>query len=296
MTYKNILIAIDFSDSSIRAAKWASVFFAPKADFNLVHVVDPPDKPAFGRDLVPAADVVEAEAREYGATHLREVATVLMPARPRCEIRVGRPHEVITKLAADIGADLIVIGPHGHRPRPRQFLGTTAERVVRTSQVPVLVGTNPPAGRPQHLLVPVDDSSITPKLLASARDLAEEFDADVTLLHVWSNAAYSHVASMSYAANANEVDARNDISKELRDAGLQWLNEMARTGIDRDRVNAVVTYGKPGDAVLQSAASTRADMIVLGKRGTGLIAPAFLGSTVNTVLHGSTCPVLVVTD
>lgn len=296
MMYEKIVIAIDFSETSIKAAKWASESFAPKADITLVHVVDPPDQPPFGRHLLPGADVVEAEAREYGATHLREIASFLTAAQPRCEIRVGKPYEQITKLAADIGADLVVIGPHGDRPRPTKFLGTTAERVVRTSPVPVLVATNPPVGQPQHLLVPVDDSSITPTLLASTRELAEAFDADVTLLHVWSNAVYSHVASMSYAAKANEADARNEISKELRDAGVQWLTEIARTGIDRDRVTAVVTYGKPGDVVLQSAATTRADLIVLGRRGTGLVAAALLGSTVNTVLHGSTCPVLVVTD
>jgi nucleotide-binding universal stress UspA family protein len=296
MTHDKIVIAIDFSDTSIKAAKWASGLFAPKAAITLVHVVDPPDQPPFARRLLPAADIVEAEAREYGATHLREVAALLSAAQTRCEIRVGRPHEQITMLAADIGADLVVIGPHGDRPRPTKFLGTTAERVVRTSPVPVLVATNPPVGRPQRLLVPVDDSSITPTLLASTRTLAEEFDADVTLLHVWSNAVYSHVASMSYAAKASEADARNEINKEIHDAGLRWLNAIARTGIDRDRVDAVVTYGNPGDAVLQSAATVHADLIVLGRRGTGLIAPALLGSTVNTVLHGSACPVLVITD
>jgi nucleotide-binding universal stress UspA family protein len=101
---------------------------------------------------------------------------------------------------------------------------------------------------------------------------------------------------MSYAAKANEADARQEISNELRDAGLHWLGEIARTGIERDRVTAAVTHGKPGDAAIQLANAMHADLIVLGRRGTGLVAPALLGSTVGTVLHGSPCPVLVVTE
>jgi universal stress protein E len=296
MSYDTIVIAIDFSETSIKAAKWAAETFAPTAAITLVHVVDPPDRPPFGRHLLPAPEVIEAEAREYGVEHLREVATFLTAAAPRCVIRVGKPHEEITRLAADVGADLIVVGPHGDRPRPTRFLGTTAERIVRTSPVSVLIGTNPPAGRPRHLLAPVDDSPITPTLLAQTRDLAETFDADVTLLHVWSNAVYIHVASMSYAAKANESEAREEIDHELRDAGLHWLRELARTGIDRERVDAVVTHGKAGDAALQAAATVRADFIILGRQGTGVIVPALLGSTVSTVLHGSMCPVLVVAD
>jgi nucleotide-binding universal stress UspA family protein len=296
MTFDTILIGMDFSETAIKAAKWASEHFAPRAEITLVHVIDLPDQPPFGRHLLPAPDVIEADAREYAATHLREVASYLTPEAPRREIRVGKPYEQITNLARESNASLVIVGPHGDRPRPSKFLGTTAERIVRTSPVAVLVATNPPSGPPRNLLVPVDEMSVTPTLLEWTRQLADDFDADVTLLHVWSNAVYSHVASMSYAAKAREADAREEISNELRDAGLHWLREIARTGIQRDRVSAVVTHGKPGDATIQQASAMHADLIVLGRRGTGLVAPALLGSTVGTVLHGSSCPVLVVTE
>jgi nucleotide-binding universal stress UspA family protein len=296
MTFDKIVIGMDFSDTAIKAATWASAHFAPKASITLVHVFDPPDQPPFGRHLLPPPGVIEADAREYAATRLHEVATLLSPEEPRCEIRVGKPHEEIVKLEREIGADLVVIGPHGDRPRPSKFLGTTAERIVRTSPAPVLVTTNPLVTRPRNILVPVDDLAITPTLLQFTRDLAVDFDADVTLLHVWSNAVYSHVASMSYAAKANEADARADIATELHDAGLQWLREIARTGINRDRVTAIVTHGHAGDETLRTANSMHADLVVLGRRGTGLVAPALLGSTVGTVLHGSSCPVLVITE
>lgn len=296
MRLDSMVIATDFSDTAIKSAKWAAEYFAPQAATTLVHVIAPMDQPAFAGHLMPSSESFEAVAREYAEARMADVATSLETGAPRREIRVGKPYKEIIKLAAEIGADLVVVGPHGDRPRPRQFLGTTAERVVRTSTVPVLVATNPPNGRPRHILVPVDDSSSAPRLLAWARDLAAAFDAEVTLLHVWSNAVYSHVASMSYATAANESEAKRVIETELHDAATQWLEKLWRTGVEHRRASSKVTYGKPGDETLAIAAAISADLIVLGRRGSGLVAPALLGSTVGTVLHGSTCPVFVVVE
>lgn len=293
MRVASITIGMDFSDAAIEAARWAVGHFTPTPAATLVHVIPPPDQPAFAGHLVPPSAAIEAVAREYADTQMRRVAGLLAPAVVSTDIRVGKPYEEIIASATATGASLVVVGPHSDRPRPRKFLGTTAERVVRTSPVPILVATNP-GGRPRRILVPIDDSSNTPVLLAWTRDLATMFDADVTLLHVWSNAVYSHVASMSYAVAKREDDARRELERELHDAAAQWLEALARTGIQRERVTAKVTHGKAGDATLDAAAEMSADLIVLGRRGSGLIVPALLGSTVGTVLHGATCPVLVV--
>ena len=54
-------------------------------------------------------------------------------------VRVGTAFEVITNLARDCEADLIVITTHGHTGLKHVFLGSTAERVVRHAPCPVLV-------------------------------------------------------------------------------------------------------------------------------------------------------------
>jgi nucleotide-binding universal stress UspA family protein len=50
----------------------------------------------------------------------------------------GRAWEAILETSARVGADLIVIGTHGRRGIARALLGSVAEKVVRTSKVPVL--------------------------------------------------------------------------------------------------------------------------------------------------------------
>lgn len=294
MTIQRMLVGIDFSDVSVLAAKWATRHFAPDADVTLVHVIELPDRPRFMHDKLPSPATIEGVAREYADARLREIATFLTAENVRREVRVGKPAEAIADLARETAADVVVVGPHDDRPRPARFLGTIAERTVRTSPVPVLVAGNPGAGAPHNLLVPIDDAEVTPVVLQWTRDLATRFDADVTLLHVMSNAVYSHVASMSYATADSESEAHKEIEQELAQAGVHWLEELARTGIERERVSAAVTYGKPGDATIEMSKAMLADLIVLGRRGSGLVAPALLGSTVGTVLHGARCPVLVV--
>lgn len=290
-----MLIAVDFSDTATEAARWASEYLAPRAELVLLHVIDLPRRPRFADHELPSDDAIEAAARQYAQGRMQALSAALPRSVARREIRVGKPHEQVAAVATEVDADIVVIGRHGDRPRPSTFLGTTADKIARTSPVPVLIVTDPPSRTPQRILTPVEDAAVTPQLLAWTKDLAEQLDASVTLLHVWSNAAYSHVASMSFATTRNEADAQAEIENELRDSANYWLGELARTGIDRERVDCIVRFGHAGDVALETASFVAADLIVLGRRGSGLVAPMLLGSTVGTIVHGARCPVLIVT-
>ena len=296
MRLQTLVIGMDFSDAAIAAARWTHEHIAPTAELVLVHVIDPPHQPLFARSKLPSPEIVEHAARDFAEARLAELTRQLGAAGIRHEIRVGKPASVIPAMAAQLGADLVVVGPHGDRPNTAKFLGTTADRIVRLSPVPVLVATNPRPAPPRRLLVPVDDADNLLHLLDVARDLALRFDAELTLFHVISNAVYSHVASMSYATSPDEESARREIHQELEAEGRRWLDQLIHTGLDDSRVHAHVTHGKAGDASVEMANRMDADLIVLGRKGSGLVAPALLGSTVGTVLHGARCPVWVVAE
>jgi nucleotide-binding universal stress UspA family protein len=297
MAIQRVVLGLDFSTSSIDAAHWGSRFIAPHAELILVHAIDVAPPPPFGGPSVPSGEVIEGAARDHAVARLHDIALFLSEHPVRTEIRVGKPHVVLSEVAADTGADMIVVGPHGERHHAWQPLGTTAERLARTSPVPVLVVKTPHGGAPRNILVPVDDLRVTPTLLDWTSVLAETLDAEVTLLHVLSNAAYSHVASMSHAEMPHDDTAAERLAEDsLRDEGVRWLGKIARTGIQRERVSAAVTYGDAGDAIVTMAETIGVDLIVLGRRGRGQVIPSLLGSTVRTALNGAPCPVLVVTE
>lgn len=292
MELQRIIIGMDFSDAAIDAAAWAKTL-APDADVTLVHAIEPADRPRFLDRRLPPPEEVEGAAREFATRRLDELVKTFGASAARTLVRVGKASEVVCEVARDERADLVIIGPHGARPRPTSFFGTTADRIVRLAPCSVLVATHA-ASPPRRLLVPVDDAEITPTLLEWASDLANVSNSDITLLHVWSNAVYSHVASMAHATSTNAAEARDDIQAEIAAEANRWLDQLVGPGTHRDRVNALVKHGRVGDVVIEVAQSIAADLIVLGRQGSGLIAPALLGSTVGAVLRNAPCSVLVV--
>ena len=295
MRIEKIVVGIDFSRPGIDAAKWVTEHFAPNTELILAHVIDPPRTPSFLRGLVPAGEEVVAWETGEAESRLKEIASFLTATQVRTIVRKGRPHEELATIAAETGADLVAVGPHGDNPRPWKMLGTTAERLARAAAPAVLVVANPRNAAPRRVLVAVDDSPITSTVLDWTKTVADALGSDVTVVHVLRNEAVSHVLSLAATA-AGEAEHVARVSTEILEEANRWLAAPADAGLGHERAESIVAHGKPGDVVLETARGIGADLIVLGRRGSGSLIPAVVGSTVSTVLHGAQAPVLVVTE
>jgi len=118
------------------------------AAVHVVHVF--PESVQLGPPLVPGP-VLVGQLRDLGRQAFDDY---LVRARARgpaeATLAEGVPHVEIVRLAGEIGADLVVMGTHGRTGLQHVLLGSVAERVVRSSPVPVLVvppSPGTPAGR-----------------------------------------------------------------------------------------------------------------------------------------------------
>lgn len=144
--YDRILVPIDGSATSRKGLDEAiKLALLCGASLRLVHVLD---LLAFTSGFETARTVVqdiEPHARQVGQAILdegrdRAMASGIRQVETRLEqAGVRRTHEVILEEAAKWHADLIVLGTHGRRGVDRLLLGSDAERVLRTSPVPVLL-------------------------------------------------------------------------------------------------------------------------------------------------------------
>jgi universal stress protein A len=142
---RSIVCAVDFSESSRHALRWAQVLARRYQSLLIVvNAVDPllaeASKVRFNLDLVHA-DTEPALRKFIAATETGETGEAGETAHSvetMLDVRVGEPSDVILDAAAKHSADLIVLGTHGLRGFRKLLLGSTAERVLRRTQTAVL--------------------------------------------------------------------------------------------------------------------------------------------------------------
>jgi len=139
-TGRQILVPIDFSDGSNRAISQAvQLAGALGASIELFHAYQLPvfALPDSSVTVSPTyvADLTDRAQKELNRQRDRLAAEGLTVTTQLLE---GNPADAIVERATALKAQMIVIGTHGRSGFRRFLLGSTTERVVRTSTVPVL--------------------------------------------------------------------------------------------------------------------------------------------------------------
>lgn len=139
----NVIIATDFSNPALPAVH-AAADEVRRIGGRLiaVHCVDRSELDWTYRIPTPGRDVIiEHAVAEMHRSARAQLAAALDIAGVAgdCEVLEGRPAEEIVEASARHDAELIVVGTAGRTGLSRVTLGSVAERVVRTAEVPVLV-------------------------------------------------------------------------------------------------------------------------------------------------------------
>ena len=294
MRYVNqILCPVDLSDVSQQAvdhavlmARWYT------AKITALHVTNPIVIPTTDFAVVgygPVVALTDDDVKEA-----RERVLACFPAAQPVDVDVhiesGHPANRILERAAALPADLIVIGTHGHGGFERLVLGSVTEKVLRKATCPVM--TVPPRAQTaaqlpfKRILCPVDFSDTSLTALQFAFSVAQEGDAELTILHVFEwlpddePRANRHFAVPEYRREV-EHDCAAKLQALVPDSTRNWCRPATR-----------LAHGKPYREILAAAAEDRADLIVIGVHGRNAIDAMLFGSTTNQVVRRATCPVL----
>lgn len=279
---RRILVATDFSTRSDRALRRA-VLIAKRcgAALSVVHVVDD-DQP---HHLIDAQRNAASELLEKGTRTIADVDGVEAGGI----VSTGDAFAGILQAAEEIHPDLIIVGPH-RRQLLDIFVGTTAERTIRQSRIPVLMVNGAPSapyGR-SLLALDFDDAS------RSAAEAAQRFGllerTDVLALHVFDTPAAGMMKrametpqAVDHYVESEEQRARTELASFLSRAGLQQAQQLLRSN-----------QGSPAGAILASADQHNVDLIVVGTHQREGLERLLLGSIAQKVLLDAKQDVLVV--
>jgi nucleotide-binding universal stress UspA family protein len=291
MKLERVLVAVDFSDSSLAALEWAVRHLAPEAEFVLSHTEPASTPPSFLRDVLPPQDATLDATGQNARARLQQLVAALPVTRVRTELTVGRPAEQIADTASRTGADLILLGPHGSPQDVYDPVGGTAEELVRCCEIPVLVARTDPHSEIRRILASVDESSLTRPVLDWAAFLSGRTGADVVLAHVVDLGLYGT------ARTAASPDELQSLQQRVERAARAWLAEQAEdAGLDASRVSYHIAFGNPRFEIVTAGRVQGADLLIMGSRGSAEVGPAHLGGVASSVLRGSAASVLVITD
>jgi len=143
MKLKRLLVPIDFSAGSLHALDYAvDLARAFRAEIVVVSVVEPiyTSVPVGMFGLTPRLNLLIEEQERDAREQMKKVAAKLSQRRirHRAYVDAGSADIRIIKEAARLKADMIVMGTHGRSGLPHLWMGSVAEKVVRSSTCPVL--------------------------------------------------------------------------------------------------------------------------------------------------------------
>ena len=278
-----VLCPIDFSDASRGALRYAAAIaehFGSR--LTIATVTDP--LLADAEDMATSTGHMAEETRREAERFVGETfAHRQMPAvQTSFESATGKPAAEILAMAGRTGADVIVMSSHGATGVRKLFFGSTTERVLRETSVPVLV--TPPADhgpsiladlqkRVRHIVVPVDLSPATDDHVRIAGDLAGAIGVSLLLVHV---------VEPVRSARAG-FRARSNVDSERRDRAERALEAQVRGLSTAIKAEGLVVFGEPSEEIAKVAHDRDAGLIVIGLHASALTGPR-MGSVTYRVL------------
>jgi len=292
-TIQSILCPVDFSEHSRTALAWAAAIAARRrADLSVLTVVDP-----LLAHAATARIGASAMQSDYESA-LRDFIAETLPTASRQELRiriavqVGAAAETILRSSRE-GSNLVVMGTQGLGGVRKLMLGSTTERVLRRTRVPVLaVHIHVAAGRDAspaatvhvgRILMATDFGAGASAALPWAIEFARDFAVPILFAHV----VIPVSVPRQWQASAADVDQQNAAAAVLS-------LEQFSAGVTEVSSTRQVVIGRPDEAIASLAAEHGAGLIVMGLANEHDAAGTVPGTIAYRVLRAAEGAVLVV--
>jgi nucleotide-binding universal stress UspA family protein len=298
---KRILIPLDGSATSEKTVVQAGrLLRRPDTEVILVQVVESLAMDSIMRaTLLPRLRVEASQNLTRAADRLRTGGV-----RVRMVVRDGLASEQIVETAATEGATLIALGTHGRTGLSRWALGSVAEKLVRTSPIPLLVfrsfdtspaGPQAPAEAKEaefrKLLVPIDGGELSQSSLEPAACLARACGSKVVLVHIESALDFPAGTFMTHLVDPPKHEPGREIP---HDPAARLDHAAAVLAYQGLQVVTARVGGDPASRIVDLPRQFGADAIVMASRARRGLSRFVLGSVTERVLRHSNLPLLIV--
>ncbi|MCK6545675.1 universal stress protein [Myxococcota bacterium] len=279
-----VVVPTDFSEGAERALDRALMLpLGREARVHVLHVL-PVELPAKLRKRAES----EARARLEPLVSRARARLGAAEVDVTSELGRGDPFVEIIRTSRSLDADLVVLGRHGLRPVRDMFIGTTAERVVRKGDVPVLVVHLEPAHPYHRPVVATDLADASRRTLDLALRVLGDAPRSVDVVHA------CHVPFEGFVAPSASAREKSELRRAAQETAETALTKLLAPYQALDvRWRPSVRAGDARAVIIAAAARRRADVVALGTHARSGLAHALLGSVAEWVVTAAPCDVLV---
>ena len=287
----SVLCPIDYSDASAGALRYAA---AISEDFGARLIVLTVEDPLLttaldmGTGVYWTPQLSKEQVEEFVVETLGRTRSIV--SRCEYEAAVGKPPVEILRVARTRGCDAIVMSTHGLTGARKLFFGSTTERVLRETTVPVLVTPAAERGplriedaaqKIRRVAVPVDLSPSSAHQAAIGGRIADALNLPVLLIHVI-EPVRSRLLTRAHLAGLNA--SRRALAEDA-------LQQLTATLSEQNRPEALIAYGDPAEEAAKVVHDRDAGLVVIGLHGSPLLGPR-MGSVTYRILCLCSVPVL----
>ena len=277
-----ILVPLDGSPLADTALPWAAAIArAESASIHLLAVYGYDEQLWAAANIDPSSPLTHVRELLEADLHRAANEPALAGLSVTSEARAGVVAAEIAAVAAEEDTAMAVIATHGRGGFRAGSTGSVADKLVRTLPIPVLVVPPHAVVRPNvtRVLVPLDGSEDSERVLAHARKVASGLDAAVSLLRAVDVGGGWGLTSVETAAVVDQLE---------RAAG-DYLRGVSGSGEE-----TAVRRGRPSDAILAHARERNCELIAMATHGRSGPIRLELGSTADAVVRHADRPVLLV--
>lgn len=237
--------------------------------------------------LAYAIDLDREPSPDQDATFSRQAESLESAGiRVHVDTPLGNAPHAITSLAAERGANLIVMGTHGLGLFHTGFSGSVSSDVIRLSTVPVLLAPSPVTDTAES--GDIACSSLLSSVLVAV-DVARAIEPLTDIVCGLAPLGYGRFELMHVVA-MNFESVRDRMEERARDV-LEGMAARARVAGVCD-IGVTIVRGEPEKHIANCAASGRYSLVILAPGCHDTIDQAF-GSVTNAVIRRSTAPMLL---
>ena len=281
-----ILCPIDYSDASAAALRYAAAVAEHFVTRLIVLNVEDPLLAA-AMDLSTGVAWSRERSAQELAAFVRQGLGADSSSLAMCEYDVarGKPASEILRLARERSCDLIVMSTHGLTGMRKLLLGSTTERVLRETTIPVLVTppVNPGPIRVEdaerligRVVVPVDLSPATPHQTGVARGLAEAVGVPLIFVHVIEPPQGRVLARLMLG----KLEAQRTAAAEER------LGALLATLPEGCQSASMIVHGDPVEETARVLRDRHPGLVIIGLHGSPFLGPR-MGSVTYRLLCSS---------